>query len=92
MAGARNEAVRVFRSLLRTRRQCFAGDRDMLAASAKQIREEFDANRNVASGEELDNLISKAREGIEFMKVNIVQAKLNERGNYGAFLWHWPTF
>jgi hypothetical protein len=88
MAGARSEAVAVFRSLLRTRRQCFAGDPDMLAASAKQIREEFEANRNVGPGEELDSLISKGREGVEFMRVNIVQAKLNERGNYGESLSH----
>lgn len=57
----------------------------MLHASAKQIRDEFDTNRNVTAGEELDQLLSKAREAIEFMKVNIVQAKLNDRGNYGAF-------
>ncbi|KAG0610031.1 hypothetical protein M758_7G033300 [Ceratodon purpureus] len=82
MAGARSEAVAVFRTLMRTRRQCFAGDPDLLAASAKEIRKEFEANRNVGPGEELESLISKAREGVEFMRVNIVQAKLNERGNY----------
>jgi len=58
----------------------------MLHGSRKQIRDEFEAHRNVGAGEELDNLFKKAQEAIEFMKVNIVQAKLNERGNYGAFL------
>lgn len=58
----------------------------MLAASAKQIRDEFEGHRNVGAGEELDKLVTKAREAVEFMKVNIVQAKLNERGNYGALL------
>lgn len=72
----------VFRALLRTRRQCFAGDPDMLHASAKQIRNEFDSNRTVGAGEELQSLLKKGQEAIEFMKVNIVQAKLNERGNY----------
>lgn len=87
MAGARSaEALSVFRALLRTRKQCFAGDPDMLHASAKQIRDEFDTHKNVSAGEELDNLLKKAREAIEFMKLNIVQAKLNERGNYGEFL------
>ncbi|XP_024384033.1 mitochondrial zinc maintenance protein 1, mitochondrial [Physcomitrium patens] len=82
MASARGEVLALFRSLLRTRKQCFAGDSEMLAASAKQIRDEFEGHRNVGAGEELDKLVTKAREAVEFMKVNIVQAKLNERGNY----------
>lgn len=57
----------------------------MLAAVAKQIRSEFDIHKNVEDADELDKLLLKAQEGVEYMQVNIVQAKLNERGNYGKF-------
>ena len=83
MAGARSaEALSIFRALLRTRKQCFAGHPEMLQAVSKQIRDEFDEYRNVGAGEELNKLFSKAQEAIKFMKVNIVQAN---RGNYGDF-------
>ncbi|KAG0560255.1 hypothetical protein KC19_10G165800 [Ceratodon purpureus] len=83
MAGARSaEALSIFRALLRTRKQCFAGDPEMLVAAAKQIRDDFDEHRNVGPGEELDKLMTKAREAIKFMKANIIQAKQNDRGNY----------
>lgn len=86
MAARRSgEALSLFRSLLRTQRKCFKGDTDMLAAVAKQIRSEFDIHKNVEDADELDKLLLKAREGVEYMQVNIVQAKLNERGNYGEF-------
>jgi hypothetical protein len=83
MAGARSaEALSIFRALLRTRKQCFAGDPEMLHAAARQIRDDFDEHRNVDAGEELDKLMTKAREAIKFMKCNIIQAN---RGNYGDF-------
>jgi complex III assembly factor LYRM7 len=86
MAARRSgEALSLFRSLLRTQRKCFKGDTDMLAAVAKQIRSEFDIHKNVEDADELDKLLLKAQEGVEYMQVNIVQAKLNERGNYGEF-------
>lgn len=77
------EALSIFRQLLRTRKKCFAGDTEMMAAVAEQIRGEFEANRSVTEGQKLEQLLTKAREAVEFMQVSIVQAKLNERGNYG---------
>ncbi|KAL3699927.1 hypothetical protein R1sor_017949 [Riccia sorocarpa] len=77
-----NEVRSVFRALLRVRRQAFAGDEHALAASAVQIRQEFEANRHVNDEKTVSELIAQAREAVDFIGLNVVQAKLNDRGNY----------
>lgn len=54
----------------------------MLVASAKQIRDEFETHRRSSDPSEIEGLLLKAREAAEFMTLNLVQAKLNDRGNY----------
>ncbi|KAH9536063.1 hypothetical protein CY35_17G086400 [Sphagnum magellanicum] len=76
------EVLSVFRTLLRTRRKCFEGDMQMLVAVAAQIRAEFEEHKSVTDEAQLEQLLGKAREAVDFMQFNIVQAKLNERGNY----------
>ncbi|CAM6087363.1 unnamed protein product [Calypogeia fissa] len=77
-----NEVRALFRSLLRVRRQAFAGDEVMVVAAAAQIRHEFEANRHVSDPEVLRQCVAKAREAVDFISMNVVQAKLNDRGNY----------
>lgn len=77
-----NEARSLFRSLLRVRRRVFAGDEVMVVAAGRQIRHEFEANRNVTDPEALRDCIAKGREAVDFVSMNVVQAKLNDRGNY----------
>ncbi|KAL2651895.1 hypothetical protein R1flu_020023 [Riccia fluitans] len=77
-----NEVRSVFRALLRVRRQAFAGDEPALAASAVQIRQEFEANRHVTDEKTLSELLAQGREAVDFISLNVVQAKLNDRGNY----------
>ncbi|KAJ7520138.1 hypothetical protein O6H91_05G031700 [Diphasiastrum complanatum] len=76
------EVKSVFRALLRARKRCFAGDEQMLNASAQQIRSEFDQHRQISDQNELHRLLQQARETVEFLALNVVQAKLNDRGNY----------
>lgn len=78
-----NEARSLFRSLLRVRRKAFEGDEVMAVAAALQIRHEFEVNRNVTDPDTLRLCMTKAREAVDFISMNVVQAKLNDRGNYG---------
>lgn len=80
MAG--RDAVTLFRELLRARRKCFAGDARMLKLSRTQIRDSFDQNRHVSDPSLLDQLFVEGQEAIHVFTNDIVQAKLNERGNY----------
>ncbi|WZY87447.1 hypothetical protein YC2023_044182 [Brassica napus] len=77
------EALIAYRALLRATRKSFAGDTEMLKASASEIRKKFEENRHVASDSDIPRLLEEAREATEFISTMIVQAKLNERGGYG---------
>ncbi|KAG6547022.1 hypothetical protein Mapa_011639 [Marchantia paleacea] len=76
------DAISVFRALLRVRREAFAGDKQALKLSAAQIRQEFEANRHVTDEAMLSELLAQGREAVDFIALNVVQAKLNDRGNY----------
>ncbi|CAF2264060.1 hypothetical protein BRARA_D00053 [Brassica rapa] len=76
------EALIAYRALLRATRKSFAGDTEMLKASASEIRKKFEENRHVASDSDIPRLLEEAREATEFISTMIVQAKLNERGGY----------
>lgn len=79
------EALIAYRALLRATRKSFAGDTEMLKASASEIRKKFEENRHVASDSDIPRLLEEAREATEFISTMIVQAKLNERGGYGTY-------
>lgn len=78
------DAISIFRALLRVRREAFAGDKQALKLSAAQIRQEFEANRHVTDEATLSELLAQGREAVDFIALNVVQAKLNDRGNYGT--------
>lgn len=79
----RGEALSAYRALLRATRKSFAGDTQMLNASALEVRKKFEENRHVTSEPEIQKLLEEAREASHFVSTMIVQAKLNERGGYG---------
>lgn len=79
------EALIAYRALLRATKKSFAGDSEMLKASASEIRKKFQENRHVASDSDITRLLEEAREATQFISTMIVQAKLNERGGYGTF-------
>ncbi|KAL1197848.1 hypothetical protein V5N11_027493 [Cardamine amara subsp. amara] len=76
------EALIVYRALLRATRKSFAGDSEMLKASASEIRKKFEENRHVASNSDIPRLLEEARDTVQFISTKIVQAKINERGGY----------
>ncbi|XP_021775408.1 complex III assembly factor LYRM7-like [Chenopodium quinoa] len=78
----RTEVLKVYREVLKATRKSFAGDTQMLKASAMEVRSKFEENKNVNSKDDIQRLIDEAHEASHFISTMIVQAKLNERGGY----------
>ncbi len=82
-------AVRVraaYRAVLRAQRVAFRDDLEMIRASQTAARAEFDKGVvSFASGDpdyDMEKGLETAHEAAQFFRTNIVQAPLNERGNY----------
>ncbi|KMT05994.1 hypothetical protein BVRB_7g164810 [Beta vulgaris subsp. vulgaris] len=78
----RAEVLQAYREVLKATRKSFAGDTQMLKASAKEVRTKFEDNRKVTDELDIQKLINDAREASHFVSTMIVQAKLNDRGGY----------
>lgn len=74
--------LRGYRKLLRSSRKLFANDTEALAGASKELRAQFEKHRYVTDAVELDALVKDIDDVFEMMEVNLVQARLNERGNY----------
>lgn len=74
----------VLRHVLRASRKAFAGDGEMLGVARANIRERFDANAGVTGADEIRRLHEEGFEAARFLRENVVQNTLNERGNYEA--------
>lgn len=72
-----------YRRLLRATATVFRGDVEALQESRSKIRTEFFANRDVSDPEKLKQLYADVADLDQFLRENIVQGTLNERGNYG---------
>jgi len=77
-APARQTAIGAYRLLLRTVATTFKGDDLTLLAAKKEIRQKFEDNRDNSGTE----LVSEAYDAAEFIKTHVVQAEMNEEGNY----------
>jgi hypothetical protein len=71
-----------YRRLLKTVQVVFKGDHHALHQGRKQLREEFQKNRFVTDADELAELYGGIDEVDEMLRFNIVQGKLNDKGNY----------
>lgn len=69
------------RRLIRAKRLAFKGDEELLRTAQTAIREQFRTNRDAPS-EKLPEMLKEAEDAIEFLRNNVVQAPLNDRGNY----------
>jgi complex III assembly factor LYRM7 len=87
-------AVSAYRALLRAQRQLFLGDAHGRTAALIETRTRF-YEQSHASPEEVPKLVEDAHEAALFLRQNIAQAVLNDRGNYGIatslrYAWHAP--
>lgn len=69
------------RRLVRAKNEAFKGDNTMLQAASTTIREQFRRHANSPS-EKIPALLEEVENAITFLRTNVVQAPLNERGNY----------
>jgi complex III assembly factor LYRM7 len=80
MGGA---AVRgALRRVLRAQRNAFANDEKMQRLAVDAIREQFRRHETVVGEAELVKLVQEAHDAATFLEGNVVQAQLNDRGNY----------
>ena len=78
---AASGARQAYRALLREQRKLFAGDLSGRFAARAETRMQFMQNAD-ASGEEVKKLLQDAEDTVLFIRQNIAQTVLNERGNY----------
>lgn len=85
---AKNGVVvkKLFRELLRARARLFAGDEKALDASLVEIRSHFDSNKNATDEKEIQKRIRDGEEARDFLTMNVLQGKMNERGNFETTL------
>ncbi|KAM7254885.1 hypothetical protein ACFE04_020126 [Oxalis oulophora] len=76
------DVLKAYRGLLRATRKSFSGDSVMLKASATEIRQNFESNRNLTSEADVNRVLEEAREASDFISTMIVQAKLTDKGGY----------
>ncbi|CAI7914561.1 unnamed protein product [Closterium sp. NIES-53] len=80
---ARPSALSAYRTLLRAIRKSFPGDQHANSAGRAEVRGHFEGNRGEADERRLAELERDARDAAEMLRTMVVQARLNDRGNFG---------
>lgn len=81
MSAPRQTATAAYRALLRAQRDLFVGDPPARAKALDETRRAFLANA-AAQADDVPALLADAHETALFIRQNVAQTKLNERGNY----------
>ncbi|GBG77595.1 hypothetical protein CBR_g24042 [Chara braunii] len=82
-SASRVTAVRAaFRTLIRAQRVAFANDELAQRLALREIRSGFEKSRHVADVQVVDRLLAEANEAADFIRTQLVQVKMNERGNF----------
>lgn len=58
----------------------------MLVAAQREIRQQFEQNKDVSDPTQITELLAAGNETAEFIATSIVQAKVNDRGHYEVAL------
>jgi len=82
-----SSALNGYRRLLKSATIVFKNDAYALKQAKIQLKNEFIKNKNITSSSELKQLLQGIDEVDEMLKFNIVQGKLNEKGNYGKYIY-----
>lgn len=72
-----------YRRLLKTVEKTFRGDSFALSKARQEVRSQFLVNQHIRDTLQIEKLWRDAEEVEEMLAFNIVQGRLNERGNYG---------
>jgi hypothetical protein len=86
-AAARARVLAGYRNLTRARIQLFKGDDYAMKESGRQLREQFEINKNVpTSGPTFEELLQGMDEAAHMLRHEIVRGDLNEQtGRYGTY-------
>ena len=69
-------------TIVRTWRAAFANDYAAITAATSQIREGFRESAAVTDLSQIASMCDEALDAAEFMKANVAQARLTDRGTY----------
>lgn len=76
-----------YRRLLRSIGDAFKGDNFAIKNAKNKLKLEFLKNKTVVDVHELKELLTGVDEVDEMLRFNIVQGKLNEKGNFGKIIY-----
>ncbi|KAK9864299.1 hypothetical protein WJX84_004057 [Apatococcus fuscideae] len=71
-----------YRVLLRSITAAFKGDAFMLRQSKLEVRHKYQEASSLTDAAEVQKRVAEAKEAADFIRTNVVQAKLNGRGNF----------
>ncbi|KAK9831574.1 hypothetical protein WJX74_000763 [Apatococcus lobatus] len=71
-----------YRVLLRSITAAFKGDAFMLQQSRREVRHKYQEAAGLTDPAEVQKKVAEAKEAADFIRTNVVQAQLNERGNF----------
>lgn len=78
----RREVLHCYKQLMRTRQRIFSQDDHALEVTKTKVREEFHNNRQLVEVEEIRRAVKVGHDAIDILNKTVLQARLNERGNY----------
>jgi complex III assembly factor LYRM7 len=75
-----------FRALLRAVKDTFKGDLQALRTCRAEARKQYRAHASERDGARIERLVADAQDAAQFLRESVVQAQLNEQGNYAMKL------
>jgi complex III assembly factor LYRM7 len=88
----RNAALSGYRQLIRASRVLFKDDKVATTGFQVEVRRQYDQNRNETDPAALQEQLAGINEAVEMMTQHLVQAKLNDKGNYSVSVPEGATF
>ena len=82
LQSTQQDAMRGFRKLLRTVSVVFKDDTHAIETARETLKEEFRKNASVSDPKQLEEMFAGIDEVDQMLRFNIVQGRMNERGNY----------
>ncbi|OTF69629.1 hypothetical protein BLA29_001549 [Euroglyphus maynei] len=80
----RSETLRCYKHLLKTINKIFHDDNDAIRLTQQKAREEFRKKSHLQNPDEIRESIQIGYDSAEILRRTVIQARLNERGNYEA--------
>ena len=80
--------IQAYRRLLRSVQKAFGNDKYALKNARIELKKEFVKSKDVVLKNELVELFKGVEEVDEMLNFHLVQASLNQRGNYGMNMLH----